>query len=156
MFPAVGSVWQQSVLVVFGGTWRLQPLPGTGKRRRAPAEPCSQGTLGLFMACGTDVAPLPFAVSRSPNQPQGVCPPGRQVDLEGLEAGDPDERDHAPVSPFLCISGHFLLGDCGGLEQSLWNGCFAAEGANEPLNICLHDSLAPNVVSPMALFCPCA
>lgn len=72
-----------------------------------------------------------------------------------MEASDPDERDHAPVSPFLCISGHFFLGDCGGVEQNLWNGSFVAEGANEPLNVCLNDSLVSNVVGPMALFCPC-
>lgn len=36
-------------------------------------------------------------------------------------------------------SGHFFLGDCGGVEQSLWSGCFAAEGANEPLNVWLND-----------------
>lgn len=98
MFSGVGSAWQPSLLVMFSGMWRLQ---GTGKCHQAPAEPCSQGTLGLFMACGTDVAPLPFAVSRSSHQPQGVCAPGREINLEGLEASDPDERDHAPVSPFL-------------------------------------------------------
>lgn len=135
VFSGVGSAWQPSVLGLLSGTWRLQSLPGTGKYQQVPAEPCSQGTLGLFMAHGTDVAPLPPAVSRSPHQPQGVCPPGRQVDLEGLEAGDPDEWDHAPVSAFLCASGHFwgiVLGwsRTFGMAE---NRTFAAEGANEPL-----------------------
>lgn len=57
------SAWQPSVLGVLSGTGRLHTLSGTGKCQQAAAEPCSQGTLGSFMARGTDVAPLPFAVS---------------------------------------------------------------------------------------------